>query len=55
MKKGMGMTLHRCVDLVPKLDEAIECAIKLGFERILTSGMAKKYLNEYFNIVKEGQ
>ncbi|QND54286.1 copper homeostasis protein CutC [Phyllobacterium sp. 628] len=36
--EGLGVTLHRAFDLVPDLQEAIETAIELGFERILTSG-----------------
>ncbi|MCQ2005736.1 copper homeostasis protein CutC [Rhizobium sp. NRK18] len=36
--EGLGMTLHRAIDLVPDFDEAVEMAISLGFERILTSG-----------------
>ncbi len=39
---GMGLTLHRCFDLVPDPFEALEQAIDLGFQRILTSGGAKK-------------
>ncbi|ARO14499.1 CutC family protein [Ketogulonicigenium robustum] len=35
---GMGLTLHRAFDLVPDFDEAIDVAVALGFERILTSG-----------------
>jgi copper homeostasis protein len=35
---GLGTTLHRAFDLVPDFAEAIETAIELGFERILTSG-----------------
>lgn len=34
----MPATLHRAIDLVPDLPEAVETAISLGFERILTSG-----------------
>jgi copper homeostasis protein len=37
---GMGLTLHRAFDLVPDFSEALESAISLGFERILTSGGA---------------
>uniref|UniRef100_A0A915M9R4 Copper homeostasis protein cutC homolog n=1 Tax=Meloidogyne javanica TaxID=6303 RepID=A0A915M9R4_MELJA len=40
--QGMGKTLHRCFDLVPDINEGIETAITLGFERILTSGFAKR-------------
>lgn len=37
--KGLGMTLHRAFDLAgPDFDGAIDLAIELGFERILTSG-----------------
>lgn len=39
--KGLGKTLHRAFDLVPDVEEAVELAISLGFERILTSGRAK--------------
>jgi copper homeostasis protein len=38
---GLGKTLHRAFDLVPNVEEAVELAISLGFERILTSGCAK--------------
>ncbi|MCU0901031.1 MAG: copper homeostasis protein CutC [Cypionkella sp.] len=37
---GMGLTLHRCFDLVPDPATALEQAIDLGFDRILTSGGA---------------
>ncbi|MDX5351042.1 MAG: copper homeostasis protein CutC [Paracoccaceae bacterium] len=36
--EGMDLTLHRCFDLVPDLDEALEQAVALGFRRVLTSG-----------------
>lgn len=35
---GLGLTLHRAFDLVPDFEEAVEAAIDIGFERILTSG-----------------
>lgn len=35
---GMGLTLNRCFDLVPDFFEALEQAIDLGFDRVLTSG-----------------
>jgi copper homeostasis protein len=41
---GMHKTLHRAFDLVPDIDEAVELAIELGFERILTSGREKTAL-----------
>jgi copper homeostasis protein len=37
--KGLGTTLHRAFDLVPDAETALEQAIALGFERILTSGL----------------
>jgi copper homeostasis protein len=36
--KDLGVTLHRAFDLVPDHDAALQQAIDLGFERILTSG-----------------
>ncbi|MCQ9156906.1 copper homeostasis protein CutC [Acidomonas methanolica] len=36
----LGRTLHRAFDLAPDPFEALEAAIALGFERILTSGGA---------------
>ncbi len=38
--QGLGLTLHRAFDLVPDLNEALDIAIGLRFERILTSGGA---------------
>lgn len=38
--QGLGLTLHRAFDLVPDFPEAIDLAVELGFERILTSGGA---------------
>lgn len=35
---GIGTTLHRVIDVVPDPLEAMEQAISLGFERVLTSG-----------------
>lgn len=40
--QGLGLTLHRAFDLVPDFAEAVETAVALGFERILTSGGAKR-------------
>ncbi|NTJ65597.1 copper homeostasis protein CutC [Agrobacterium rhizogenes] len=39
--KDLGKTLHRAFDLVPDVEEAVDAAISLGFERILTSGGAR--------------
>ena len=36
----MSVTLHRVFDLVPDFAEAVETAVALGFDRILTSGGA---------------
>ncbi len=36
--QGMGVTLHRAFDVTPDTSEALEMAIELGIERILTSG-----------------
>lgn len=37
--KGLGMTLHRAFDLAgPDFAPAVDLAVELGFERILTSG-----------------
>ena len=38
--QGLGMSLHRSFDLVPDQSVALEAAIALGFERVLTSGGA---------------
>lgn len=35
---GLGVTLHRAFDVTPDTSEALEAAIELGIERILTSG-----------------
>ena len=37
---GLDLVLHRCVDLTPDLGAALEEAVALGFDRILTSGGA---------------
>lgn len=38
--QGLGLSLHRSFDLVPDQSVALEAAIALGFERVLTSGGA---------------
>ncbi|MBD8065657.1 copper homeostasis protein CutC [Devosia sp. PTR5] len=35
---GLGRTLHRAFDLVPDFRDAVEMAVDLGFDTILTSG-----------------
>lgn len=40
--RGLGATLHRVFDLVPDPARALEAAIALGFERVLTSGGAAR-------------
>jgi copper homeostasis protein len=42
---GLGLTMHRAFDLAPDLADAIEIAVDLGFERILTSGGAPAALD----------
>ena len=37
---GMDTTLHRAFDMCRDAEEALECAVSLGFKRILTSGQA---------------
>jgi len=39
--QGLRLTLHRAFDLVPDFAKALEIAVDLGFERILTSGGAR--------------
>jgi len=36
--EGLGLTLHRAFDLAPDLAAALETAVELGFERVLSSG-----------------
>ncbi|PHY17111.1 copper homeostasis protein CutC [Caulobacter sp. BP25] len=38
--QGLGLTLHRAFDLVADQSAALEAAIEMGFERVLTSGGA---------------
>lgn len=42
---GLGLTLHRAFDLAPDFPAAIDTAIDLGFERILTSGGAPRAID----------
>lgn len=39
--QGLGLTLHRAFDMAPDFSEALDLAVDLGFERILTSGGAR--------------
>lgn len=41
---GLDKTLHRAIDLVPDMAEAVEQAVALGFDTILTSGRAASAL-----------
>ena len=38
---GLGVALHRAFDQAPDLSAALETAVALGFERVLTSGGAR--------------
>jgi len=40
--QGLRCTLHRAIDLCPDLAQATRLAVDLGFERILSSGGAKR-------------
>lgn len=40
--EGMGRTLHRAIDLVPDPIAALDLAVELNFERVLTSGGAAR-------------
>jgi len=42
---GLGSTLHRAFDLAPDPDAALEQAVELGCERILTSGCVPKAMD----------
>ncbi len=42
---GLGRTLHRCFDLAPDPIAALDQAIGLGFDRVLTSGAAPMALD----------
>lgn len=44
-KLGLGTTLHRAFDLVPDAFVALEQAIELKFERILTAGLQLKAID----------
>ncbi|SMR71229.1 copper homeostasis protein [Aliiroseovarius halocynthiae] len=43
--EGMGSTLHRVIDVVPDPLEALDAAIQLGFDRVLTSGAAPEAID----------
>lgn len=48
----MPRTLHRAFDLVPDLAEAVEQAVSLGFDTILTSGRARTALEGVDDLVE---
>jgi copper homeostasis protein len=49
---GMGATLHRAFDVAPDQPAALETAVRLGFERVLTSGAAGTALSGARTIAK---
>lgn len=42
---GLGLTLHRCIDVSRNLEETYRAAAKLGFDTVLTSGGAGKCMD----------
>lgn len=50
--QGLKRTLHRAFDLVPDLDEAVDQAVALGFDTILTSGRAPTAVEGLDDIVR---
>ncbi len=42
---GLGLTLHRCIDVSRNLEETYRQAAQLGFDTVLTSGGAGKCLD----------
>jgi copper homeostasis protein len=49
---GLEKTLHRAIDLVPDIAEAVEQAVALGFDTILTSGCAATAVEGISEIVR---
>jgi copper homeostasis protein len=49
--RGLKKTLHRAFDLVPDIPAAVEQAVELGFDTILTSGGAASALAGIENLV----
>lgn len=49
---GLGVTLHRAFDLVPDPVEALDVAMTLGVERILTSGLVPRAIDGV-NLLKQ--
>lgn len=47
---GMGLALHRAFDLVPDFSAAVDTAVDLGFETILTSGGAPRAIDGLENL-----
>jgi copper homeostasis protein len=43
--QGLGVTLHRAFDLVPDPVEALEQAVELRVERVLTSGLQRNVID----------
>ena len=44
---GLGLTLHRCIDVSGNLEDTYRKAAILGFDTVLTSGGAGKCLDEW--------
>ena len=44
-KLGLEVTFHRAFDFVPNYQDAIKKIIKLGFDRLLTSGLQEKAID----------
>jgi len=49
---GLGTTLHRAIDMAPDIGAALETAVSLGFERILTSGGARSAMDGLANLAR---
>lgn len=50
--RPLGVTLHRAFDVTPNLFAALETAVALGFERILTSGGKAKAIESTDTIAR---
>lgn len=50
--QGLKRTLHRAFDLVPDIEQAVDQAVALGFDTILTSGRAASALEGLADLEK---